>query len=32
MGVIQKELQRLKKSQVYFDANIFIYAWGGITN
>lgn len=30
MGVIIKELQRLKKSQVYFDASIFIYALEGI--
>lgn len=30
MGVILKELQRLKKSQIYFDANIFIYALEGI--
>ena len=26
MGLILKELQKLKATQVYFDANIFIYA------
>ncbi|MEX2565107.1 MAG: hypothetical protein WD431_04140 [Cyclobacteriaceae bacterium] len=30
MGIILKELERLKKHQIYFDANIFIYALEGI--
>lgn len=31
MGLVLKELQKLNASQVYFDANVFIYALEGIS-